>query len=77
MKRLRQPKTCCSPISSHPFDSVDSLQLINTQIMHLAVICILFLSNELNVITGHKDPHGVPMGIRKIGCDTGEVFVTE
>lgn len=31
------------------------------------------LLNQVNIIIGHKDKHGVPMGIKKVGCDTGDV----
>lgn len=44
--------------------------------MHFIFIsCFLILSFQVNIITGHKDKHGVPMGIKKIGCDTGDVGI--
>ena len=41
--------------------------------MHILFIFLLYLSKQINIITGHKDKHGVPMGIKIQGCDTGEV----
>lgn len=36
------------------------------------VFCLLLPCCTVQQVSGH-DKHGVPMGVKKAGCDTGEV----